>query len=263
MGDIFHFDSDLAEKYGIAEAVILYNLTFWLKKNKANNKHFYDGKHWTYNSVKAFNELFCFLSKDQVRRTLEKLESKGAIVTGNYNQIAYDRTTWYTLSDGLYSQYIDNSHVANMPNGVGENAKWNWQDCQMELAIVPNGIGENAKPIPDINTDTKIDIKNQLVSPKEIDQTDELTNILQQSQIDLYQDETLKETIKETIKELYSNTDSRDTVKRIDLYNIDEAISRYREAQEQKAIKNPKLYFKKCLLSAIEEGGLKNLQAII
>lgn len=103
---------------------------------------------------------------------------------------------------------------------------------------------------------------NQLVSCNESEQTNELTSLFTQSQVEIYPDE-IKEIIKESIKELYLNNVSRDAVKRIDIYSIDEAISRYREAQGQKDIKNPKLYFKKCLLSAIEEGGLKNLNDVI
>jgi hypothetical protein len=128
------------------------------------------------------------------------------------------------------------------------------------ISKIENQNTKNLTAIAEIIIETNIDIKNQLVSSlKNEDMSNELTNILQQSQIELYQDESLKETIKESIKELYLNTESRNTVKKVDLYNIDEAISRYREAQEQKKIKNPKLYFKKCLLSAIEEGGLTNI----
>lgn len=171
MGDIFHFDSDLAEKYGITEAIILYNLIFWLKKNKANHKHFYDSKYWTYNSVNAFSELFPFLSKDQIRRTLEKLSSKKAIETGNFNKIAYDRTNWYTLSDELYIEYVDNSHLAKMPNGVGENAKWIRQECQMDSAKMPNLyhiLNTDVKKDKKTHTEKAENIKNLCVDIKNI-----------------------------------------------------------------------------------------------
>lgn len=158
MGDVFCFDSKHAELYGTNEAVILYNIIFWIKKNKANNKHFYDRKHWTYNSVKAFNELFSFLSKPQIRRVLENLEKEKAIITGNYNKLSYDRTTWYTLSDELYIKHIDNNHLLNSANGFVENSKSICQIQQMDLSKLANGFDENSKPIPDINTDVISDI---------------------------------------------------------------------------------------------------------
>lgn len=110
-----HFNVDDAKKHGIECAILLNNIRFWVDKNRANDKHFHDNKYWTYNSVKAFGELFPYWSKDQVRRYLEKLEKAGEIVSGNFNQSHYDRTKWYSLNDQI--------ELANMPNEVGENAK--------------------------------------------------------------------------------------------------------------------------------------------
>ena len=123
-----HFNIDDAKKYGVECAVLLYNFRWWLAKNKANNKHFYEGRYWTYNSVKAFGELFPYLSNDKVRRCLEKLEKSGEIVSGNFNKSHYDRTKWYSLND------------------------------QMDLACVPNGNGSDAEPIPYNKPDNKTDI---------------------------------------------------------------------------------------------------------
>lgn len=91
------FDIDLAKKYGILEAILLKNLWFWIKKNEANEKNFFDGTYWTYNSTKAFNELFPYASESTIKRTLKKLQDLGLIKTGNYNEVAYDRTLWYAF----------------------------------------------------------------------------------------------------------------------------------------------------------------------
>ena len=72
------YSSDLT-KYGLAEGIILFNIRFWINKNKANNRHFYDGKYWTYNSIPAFAKLFPFLSEPQIKRALKRLEEKKAI----------------------------------------------------------------------------------------------------------------------------------------------------------------------------------------
>lgn len=96
---IHSFDIDDAVKYGMTEAVILYNLRFWIEKNKANNKHFHDGRYWTYNSVKAFEELFPYLTYRNIRSAIEKLEKLNVIITGNFNQSSYDRTRWFALFD--------------------------------------------------------------------------------------------------------------------------------------------------------------------
>jgi hypothetical protein len=52
------FDPEIAKKVGVNAAVIYQNIVWWTQKNAANNKHHHDGRHWTYNSIKAFDVLF-------------------------------------------------------------------------------------------------------------------------------------------------------------------------------------------------------------
>lgn len=100
------FDIDFAVKYGLHEAILIENLRFWIAKNKANKRHFYDGRYWTYNSAKAMAELFPYMSEDQIQKKLKNLENVGVIVTGVYNQNHYDRTKWYAFSDGFDSAKV-------------------------------------------------------------------------------------------------------------------------------------------------------------
>jgi hypothetical protein len=109
------FDVDIAVKHGVNEAIFIENLRFWVAKNQANKKHFYDGRYWTYNSMKAYAELFPYWTAHQVRRIIENLIDQGVIITGNYNQNTYDRTQWYTLKAQM--------HLADLPNGSGKSAK--------------------------------------------------------------------------------------------------------------------------------------------
>lgn len=109
------FDVDIAVTYGVNEAIFIENIRFWIAKNKANKRHFYDGCYWTYNSMNSYSELFPYWTTNQVRRIIESLISKGVIVSGNYNQNPYDRTHWYALNPQM--------DLANLPNGKGENAK--------------------------------------------------------------------------------------------------------------------------------------------
>jgi hypothetical protein len=87
--------------------------------------------------------------------------------------------------------------------------------------------------------------------------TDELTFLYQKAQIDKFHDESLQELFKDVIKELYSEHQSK--IQKLDLSHIDRALAKYRIANEENPIKNPKLYFKRCLLSAIEEVALQNI----
>ncbi len=112
----YSFDIEIAEKHGVNEAIVIKNLQFWITKNKANSKHFYDGQTWTYNSIKAFKELFPFWSERQIRSIFEKLIEKGIIITGNFNKIGYDRTLWYTIIDKSICP-ISKIHLSEMSNG--------------------------------------------------------------------------------------------------------------------------------------------------
>lgn len=96
-----HFNTDLAKQYGILEAVLINHFQFWINKNRANNKHFFDGKYWTYNSIDAIQKLFPYVSYKSVRTAIEKLTKQGVLLVGNYNENKLDRTKWYSLADGF------------------------------------------------------------------------------------------------------------------------------------------------------------------
>lgn len=127
-----HFDPDIAAQVGCNAAVIYQNLFYWAEKNAANDKHFYDGRWWTYNSITAFADLFPYLTGKQIRTALDKLESSGLIVSGCFNKSNYDRTKWYS------------------PTCLNE---------QSHLPKKANEVAQNGEPIPNINTNNKPDNK--------------------------------------------------------------------------------------------------------
>lgn len=134
------FDIDIAKAYGVPAAVLLKHLHYWIEKNRANEKNFYDGNYWTYNSKKAFAELFPYMTARQIDYALQKLIDDGLIITGNYNKVAYDRTLWYAITKKGYCIL---------------------QNCKMENTKAENAIPEIVEPIPNKNTDTDKQIKNK------------------------------------------------------------------------------------------------------
>jgi hypothetical protein len=130
------FDPEIAKKVGVNAAVIYQNIVWWTQKNIANNKHYHDGRHWTYNSIKAFDALFPYLSSKQIRTALDKLEDAELILSGVFNRAGYDRTKWYC------------------PN------------CQIDLPKKANGIAQEGEPIPVSKPVIKPDIKLGEKSPK-------------------------------------------------------------------------------------------------
>lgn len=119
-----HFKVALAKEYGIEAAILIDEFNYQISRNKANERNFHDGRYWTYNTLKAYTELFPYLSKDQIKRIIQKLITNGILVKSNYNENPYNQTSWYAFTDyGLSvvgSCYPDK---AELPRPCGEIAK--------------------------------------------------------------------------------------------------------------------------------------------
>ena len=137
----FNFNKDDARRYGVDEAIMLWHIRYWVEKNTADKRHFHDGRYWTYSSAEAFTKIFPFWSSGQIRRILKSLQAQGAILVGNYNSYAQDRTSWYALSD----TYTEGSgdHFAKSKNASCEN-----ENCH--FAETESSFCENERPLPDI-----------------------------------------------------------------------------------------------------------------
>lgn len=145
------FNPEVAVDVGIEAAILYQNIQYWCEKNRLNNKNFHDGYYWTYNSVKAFCEMFPYMSKDIISRNLKKLESFGYIKTGVFNDVGFDRTKWF-------------ADIRNPCDTIVSSIS---EKCEMDLAEMQNGFSENQKPIPNINTNINTDSKHKKERKKE------------------------------------------------------------------------------------------------
>lgn len=165
-----HFNVELAKEYGILEAIILNNLQHWIEKNRANGKNFHDGHYWTYNSAKAFSELFPYASQKQIRKALQNLIAEGIIQTGNYNKNPYDRTLWYSFTE------------------KGDSI---FQMGKIDVPKMENGNDLEGQPIPDNkpdnNTNNKLKESKKEESNNTQNQQVEMSEELEQMQKELEQ----------------------------------------------------------------------------
>lgn len=99
------FNVTLAKRHGVNGAVMLHHLAFWVYRNKCNDRNFHDDEYWTYNSQRAYADLFPMWNIPQIKRILAKLENEGAIRVGNFNKAKFDRTNWYTITDEVWKVY--------------------------------------------------------------------------------------------------------------------------------------------------------------
>lgn len=124
------FDIEIAKIYGVHSAILLNNIYFWVEKNIANQRHFYEGHCWTYSTKKAFEELFPYMTSRQIGYAIDKLIEDGIIITGNFNEDRRDRTLWYSITDKGYELL---------------------KKCELQNTKMSNGENNFVKPLPYIN----------------------------------------------------------------------------------------------------------------
>lgn len=140
--DLGFYSRRVAVRVGLAASVIYAHICYWIRKNKSNEKHFYNGKYWAYNSMKAFASYFPELTEKQVRTALEKLIQANLIESANFNKTGYDRTLWYSLKE--------------------EN-----EDCQIDMPKNELPFAQKGTPIPNINQIDKQSVKKENIKKKE------------------------------------------------------------------------------------------------
>lgn len=148
------FDIDVAHMVGVNAAILLENIAHWVEHNRANEdkKSFHDGRYWTYNSMKAFSELFPYLKPNAVRTALKKLKDADLIIVGNYNKLAYDRTQWYALTEKAEALLGIRTSIC--------------KKSQMDSEENTNGFATNDEPIPDITSVVTSSVTSDVSKPK-------------------------------------------------------------------------------------------------
>lgn len=144
------FDVEHARLFGLPEAVLISNLQFWISKNAANGVHQHEGRTWTYNSAKAFTELFPYFSDRQIRRTIDSLEAQAVVLKGNYNPSACDRTLWLAFVDEDAFLTVKKP-APNSANGSPKRAKPAPNSANGCAGISESLISTDVNP--DVNTD--------------------------------------------------------------------------------------------------------------
>lgn len=161
---VHSFNTKVAKKYGVSEAVVLWNISYWQDRNRANEINFFDDRYWTFNSVKAYSDIFEYLSTKQISRILLKLEKEKAIVSGNYNEFGYDRTKWYSAEPFImemhgfdYDLPKREMDCTNTSNPLDKNVQSNLPKGKMDFTKRENGFSQMGKPIPDNKPNEKQD----------------------------------------------------------------------------------------------------------
>lgn len=158
------FNVLIATEFDVNTSIFIHNLAFWTHKNIANEKHFYEDRFWSYNTLNALTDLFPYWSIDQIRTIIKNCIKNGLMIKGNFNKSGYDRTQWFSLTDKALSFYPTIWEIYQMKLvamcGIS----------QMDSVDLPNGSGGIPTPIPDskqqiVNTDSLSLSKSLSYSP--------------------------------------------------------------------------------------------------
>lgn len=122
------------------EAIVLNQLNYWIERNKDANRNFRDGHYWIYNSYEAWRKQdFPVWSATKIKRIFTSLESKGIVLSANYNKLAIDKTKWYTIDYDKLKKFIEEYTK-------GQNEKTKDQD-EISKDDSDQPTGQNGQPI--------------------------------------------------------------------------------------------------------------------
>ncbi|MBA4538811.1 DnaD domain protein [Bacillus aquiflavi] len=142
----------LAKKIGLNEAIVLQQLHYWIK----SSSHFYENRHWVYNTYEGWQKQFPFWSISTIRRAFSKLEKRGFLETGNFNKSSIDKTKWYSINYDML-EGVNKCSVQNEQSSE-QNEHSHDQNEQVVCSKRTNNMLKVNRPIPEKTTENPAEI---------------------------------------------------------------------------------------------------------
>jgi len=109
---IFSFDSQVAQKYGVTEAILYEFFSRILVKNMVDDVNHEDGTFWTVASYTALSAVMPFYTERQIRYAMANMMKEGIIL--QLKKKHRNRTSWW----GMPIEALKKLHVTEMSNGI-------------------------------------------------------------------------------------------------------------------------------------------------
>ena len=95
------YDPEVAQEYGLEEAILLKNFDLWTSPDKENpnDRKYFSGRYWICVSLKELQAIFYHMSVSTIRRTLDNLLDDGLLMKDNFNTNPLEKILWYALTD--------------------------------------------------------------------------------------------------------------------------------------------------------------------
>lgn len=122
------FDIDIAQAVGVNAALIYEHLKYYCDLKAEAGEDIYEGKAWVYYSFTKLNEKHPYMSRNQVRYAIEKLQEQGLIERRNdLNNFKYDHTCWWTVArEGV----CENRTIRCVKTEQSDSSKITHQMCE-------------------------------------------------------------------------------------------------------------------------------------
>jgi len=109
----------LAEIFGLAKAVFIQQVHYWILKKKEDpdryRDSFHDGMAWVYNSARGWSNKMPYLGTERtVARFIADLKDQGVFIVRSYNKAGFDKTNWIAINYQRLNQ-ITSTHVSKEP----------------------------------------------------------------------------------------------------------------------------------------------------
>ncbi len=112
-----HFSPDLAEKYGIAPAILMDTISYFIKANIQQGIPQLDGHHWCAKTLPSLHKMMPYCSISQIRTAIKKLETRSAILSAKMGKHASDQTKHYAIICPIAKKiYLPKSTDDHMPD---------------------------------------------------------------------------------------------------------------------------------------------------
>lgn len=121
-GMIQEFDTRIASKCGVVGAVIIQDFAKMIEKCELADVQTHEGRYWVCCTVEEIASWYSYLSYSQVRRTIDKLVSKGLLIKDNFNIDKFDRTSWYSFTDKAVRELAESGYF-NFTHWLKESDK--------------------------------------------------------------------------------------------------------------------------------------------
>ena len=122
-----YFSPEVAARYGVPQAVILDNLSYFINQNMEKGKLHIDGEYWCAKTLQGFEKQMPYFTISKIRRLIDNLKKGKIIEIKKLGKHASDQTNYYCIKcpfvKKIYLSKSANDRVPELANDhVSESA---------------------------------------------------------------------------------------------------------------------------------------------